>query len=55
MDWLRSLGWTLQFIALVVVGFALLVGLVQGALRTEVGLLAIGSVLFLTGRWMLKK
>lgn len=46
----QSLGWTLQFLALVVVGTALLVGLVYDALRTEVALLALGGGLFLLGR-----
>ncbi len=45
-----SLGWILQFVGLVVVGTALLVGLMQDALRTEVAMLAIGSGLFLLGR-----
>ena len=31
---------------------ALLVGLVYDALRTEVALLGIGGVMFLTGRWL---
>ena len=52
MDWLKSIGWLLQFVALIVVGFALLVGLVQNALRAEVGLLALGSAIFLIGRWL---
>jgi hypothetical protein len=46
----QSLGWTLQFLALVLVGTALLVGLVYDALRTEVGMLAVGGGLFLLGR-----
>jgi len=45
-----SLGWILQFAGLVVVGSALLVGLMQDALRIEVAMLAIGSGLFLLGR-----
>lgn len=45
-----SLGWTLQLLALVVVGTALLVGLAYDALRTEVALLALGGCLFLAGR-----
>jgi hypothetical protein len=49
---LQSLGWTLQFLALVVVGSALLVGLAYDALRTEVGMLAVGGGLFLLGRWL---
>ena len=46
----ESLGWMLQFVALVLVGAALLVGLIYDALRTEVLMLAIGGVLFLLGR-----
>ena len=48
----QSLGWTLQFLALVVVSSALLVGLVYDALRTEVAMLGVGGVMFLTGRWL---
>jgi hypothetical protein len=47
---LESLSWTLQLLALVVVGSALLVGLAYDALRTEVALLAVGGGLFLLGR-----
>jgi hypothetical protein len=47
---MRNLGWLLQFSALVVVGAALLVGLVYDALRTEIGLLAVGGLMFLIGR-----
>ncbi|MEZ5332966.1 MAG: hypothetical protein R2991_13160 [Thermoanaerobaculia bacterium] len=47
---LESLGWTLQLLALVLVGSALLVGLAYDALRTEVALLAVGGGLFLLGR-----
>jgi hypothetical protein len=43
-------GWMLQLFGLVVVGAALLVGLIQDALRAEVAMLAIGSGLFLLGR-----
>ncbi len=49
---LDSLGWTLQVLALVVVGSALLIGLAYDALRTEVALLAIGGGMFLLGRWL---
>jgi hypothetical protein len=45
-----TLGWTLQLLALVAVGSALLVGMAYDALRTEVALLAAGSALFLLGR-----
>lgn len=47
---MQNLGWLLQFMALVVVGAALLVGLFYGALRTEIGLLAVGGMMFLVGR-----
>jgi|GEM_PF-6872812 len=46
----QSLAWTLQFLALVLVGSALFVGLVYDQLRTEVLLLAIGGGMFLLGR-----
>ena len=49
---LESLGWTMQFMALVVVGTALLVGLVYGSMHLELGMLGLGGVLFLTGRWL---
>ena len=47
---MQSFGWLLQFLALVVVGTALLVGLFYDALRTEIGLLAVGGLMFLVGR-----
>ncbi len=47
---MRTLGWLLQFFALVVVGAALLVGLFYDALRAEIGLLAMGGMMFLVGR-----
>lgn len=47
---MRTVGWLLQFLALIIVGSALLVGLFYDALRTEVGLLAVGSLVFLVGR-----
>jgi hypothetical protein len=49
---LRGLAWTLQVAALVVVGSALLVGLIYDALRAEVAMLGIGGALFLLGRWL---
>lgn len=45
-----GLGWMLQLLGLVVVGSALLVGVIQDALRAEVAMLAVGSGLFLLGR-----
>ena len=47
---MASLGWVLQLLGLVIVGTALLVGLVHEALRMEIAMLAIGGVLFLAGR-----
>lgn len=47
---IQSLSWVLQFLALVVVGSGLLVGLFYDALRAEVGLLAVGGLMFLIGR-----
>ena len=49
----KSLGWTLQVVALVLVGSALLVGLVYDELRTELVMLAVGGGLFLLGRSLL--
>ena len=46
----RNLGWTFQFLALVIVGTALLVGLVYDALKAEIALLAVGGGIFLLGR-----
>jgi len=48
----RNLAWTLQVLALVIVGTALLVGLVYDEIRTEVAMLAVGGGLFLFGRWL---
>ncbi|HEX5759378.1 MAG TPA: hypothetical protein VF121_09310 [Thermoanaerobaculia bacterium] len=47
-----GLAWLLQLLALVVVGSALLVGLVYDQVRLEVGLLGVGGVIFLLGRWL---
>ncbi len=49
---MRGCGWTLELIALIVVASALLIGLFYDALRIEVAMLAIGSVIFLLGRWL---
>jgi hypothetical protein len=45
-------GWILQVLALIVVAMALPVGLFYGAIRTEVGMLAVGGGLFVLGRWL---
>ncbi len=49
---LAGLGWSLQLIALVIVGSALLIGLVNGAVRVELVIAAVGAALFLIGRWL---
>ena len=52
---LATLGWTLQILALLLVGAALPFGLVTGRIRTEVLLLGIGGLSFLLGRWLSSK
>ncbi len=49
---LRSLAWTLQVLALIIVGTALLIGLVYDEIRTEIAMLAVGGAVFLLGRWL---
>ena len=39
-------------LALIIVGTALLVGLIYNQLRTEVAMLGTGGVVFLLGRWL---
>ena len=52
---LAGLGWTLQLLALVLVGTSLLIGFVYGAIRTELAVAAFGALLFLLGRWLEKR
>lgn len=52
---MQSAGWMLQLLALVIVGSALLIGLLENALRAELVLLGVGGVIFLLGRWMLRR
>ena len=49
---LRNVAWTLQVLALVIVGTALLIGLVYDEIRTEIAMLAVGGAIFLLGRWL---
>jgi len=49
---LDSLAWTLQVLALVIVGTALLVGIAYGEIRVELGMLGVGAALFLVARWL---
>ncbi len=47
-----GLGWTLQLLALAIVGSSLLVGLISDQIRAELAVAAAGAVLFLVGRWL---
>ena len=49
---LENLAWTLQVLALVIVGTSLLVGIVYDQVRVELGMLGVGAALFLFGRWL---
>jgi uncharacterized membrane protein required for colicin V production len=49
---LAGLGWLLQLLALVIVGAALLVGLVNGAVKAELWVAGCGAAIFLAGRWL---
>jgi len=49
---LRNVAWTLQVLALVIVGSALVIGLYYDEIRTEIGMLAVGGALFLFARWL---
>jgi hypothetical protein len=49
---LDSLAWTLQVLALVIVGTALLVGIAYGEIRVELAMLGVGAALFLFARWL---
>lgn len=47
---LTNLGWGLQFLALVVVGIALLFGLAYESMAAELSLMGLGILLFLLGK-----
>lgn len=47
---MRNLGWSLQFLALVVVGFALFLGLAYESMAAELSLLGLGILLFMLGK-----
>lgn len=49
---MQGLAWSLQLVALVIVGSALLMGLIYGSMRVELTMLAIGAGMFLAGRWL---
>ena len=49
---LENLAWTLQVLALVIVGTGLLVGVVYDQIRVELGMLGVGAAVFLFARWL---
>lgn len=49
---MNNLGWGLQFLALIVVGSALLIGLAYESMSAELTMLAVGGGVFLLGRWL---
>jgi hypothetical protein len=49
---LENLAWTLQVMALAIVGSSLVVGIVYDQIRVELGMLAVGAALFLFARWL---
>jgi len=46
----KNLGWGLQFLALVVVGCALFLGLAYESMAAELSLLGLGILLFMLGK-----
>ena len=49
---MQLLRWTLQFIALVIVGSALLIGFAYESMVSELSMLIIGAFVFVLGRWL---
>ncbi len=49
---MEGLGWSLQLLALVVVGSALLIGLAYKSMAAELTMLGLGGALFILGRWL---
>jgi len=47
---MRNVGWSLQFLALVVVGSARVLGLAYESMAAELSLLGLGILVFLLGR-----
>ena len=52
---MEGLGWSLQLLALVVVGSALLIGLAYKSMAAELTMLALGGALFILGRWLQRR
>lgn len=49
---LSGLGWFLQALGLVIVGGALLFGLIYDQIRLELAVAGGGGLLFLVGKWL---
>ena len=49
---MKNMGWGLQFLALVIVGSALLLGLAYDSMAAELGLLGLGILVFILGKRM---
>jgi len=49
---LENLTWTLQVLALVIVGTGLLIGVAYDQVRIELGMLGVGAAVFLFARWL---
>ncbi len=47
---MKNLGWSLQFLALVVIGCALFLGLAYESMAAELSLLGLGILLFMLGK-----
>ena len=47
---MKNLGWGLQFLALIVVGCALLLGLAHESMAAELSLLGLGILFFMLGK-----
>jgi cell shape-determining protein MreD len=48
----ENLAWTLQVMALVIVGTGFLIGVVYDQVRVELGMLGVGAAVFLFARWL---
>ncbi|HEX3556804.1 MAG TPA: hypothetical protein VIA62_26575 [Thermoanaerobaculia bacterium] len=49
---MSGIGWFLQVLALVIVGSALVLGMMYDQIRLELAVASAGGALFLLGRWL---
>ena len=49
---MSGIGWFLQVLALVIVGSALVLGMIYDQVRLELAVASAGGILFLLGRWL---